>query len=294
MDDACTYIDALRLLDRTQQAEVVARHYAFRSPHSRNQRFLNTLYALSNQPHYYNKGEADYAVRLLAGSTAAEYWLGEWDGRIFCAASQSRMLDPRKVFFHRTEYFSIGGDGELKPLRDLPREVQNGAAASEGDLRVVTGINYRGSDRIHGVDVKELFRTQLFYTVYNARRGGWSALQPLFEHQEEACYAHPVLLDGGRMLLFASDLEGGYGGMDLYVSYWNEQTERWSRPRKPRLDGQHRRRRDIPLDHRRRTLLRQQRAGRLRRIRHLPRELRRGQDHVQLAVASSLPDQLRV
>ena len=126
MDDACTYIDALRLLDRTQQAEVVARHYAFRSPHSRNQRFLNTLYALSNQQHYYNKGEADYAVRLLAGSTAAEYWLGEWDGRIFCAASQSRMLDPRKVFFHRTEYFSIGGDGELKPLRDLPREVQNG------------------------------------------------------------------------------------------------------------------------------------------------------------------------
>ena len=230
VDDACTYIDALRLLDRTQQAEVVARHYAFRSPHSRNQRFLNTLYALSNQQHYYNKGEADYAVRLLAGSTAAEYWLGEWDGRIFCAASQSRMLDPRKVFFHRTEYFSIGGDGELKPLRDLPREVQNGAAASEGDLRVVTGINYRGSDRIHGVDVKELFRTQLFYTVYNARRGGWSALQPLFEHQEEACYAHPVLLDGGRMLLFASDLEGGYGGMDLYVSYWNEQTERWSDP----------------------------------------------------------------
>lgn len=80
------------------------------------------------------------------------------------------------------------------------------------------------------MDVKELFRTQLFYTVYNARRGGWSALQPLFEHQEEACYAHPVLLDGGRMLLFASDLEGGYGGMDLYVSYWNEQTERWSDP----------------------------------------------------------------
>ena len=69
VDDACTYIDALRLLDRTQQAEGVARHYAFRSPHSRNQRFLNTLYALSNQQHYYNKGEADYAVRLLAGST---------------------------------------------------------------------------------------------------------------------------------------------------------------------------------------------------------------------------------
>lgn len=230
VEDACTYIDGLRLLESNQQAEVVARHYAFRTPYSRNQRYLNTLYALSNQQHYYRKGESDYTVRLFAGSSQAEYWLGEWDGQLFCAASNSRMLDPRKVFFHRTEYFSIGDESELIPFENLPHEVQNGAATSEGNLRVVTGINYRGSDRIHGVDVKELFRTQLFYTIYNPRRGGWSSLLPLFEHQEEACYAHPVLLDKGHTLLFASDREGGYGGMDLYVSYWNEEASCWSDP----------------------------------------------------------------
>lgn len=230
VEDACIYIDALRMLGRNQEAEVVARHFAFWNPYSRNQRYLNTLYALSNQHHYYGKGESDYAVRLFAGGPQAEYWIGEWEGSIFCAASDSRMLDPRKVFFHRTEYFSIGEEGELEPFRDLPREVQNGAATAEGNLRVVTGINYRGTDRIHGVDVKELFRTQLFYTLYDTKRRGWSAPQPLFEHQEEACYAHPLLLNEGRTLLFASDREGGYGGMDLYISHWSEEQQQWSDP----------------------------------------------------------------
>lgn len=230
VDDACIYINALRVLERNQEAEVIARHYAFRHPYQRNQRFLNTLHALSNQQHYYGKGESDYAVQLLTGGPLSEYWISHWGGRLFCAASGSRMLDPRKVFFHRTEYFAIGSEGELTHMRDLPREVQNGAATTAGNLRVVTGINYRGSDRIHGVDVQELFRTQLLYTVYNPKRKGWSALQPLFEHQEEACYAHPVLLDDGRTLLFVSDMEGGYGGMDLYITSWNDELQSWNAP----------------------------------------------------------------
>ena len=231
VDDACTFIDVLRRLNMTQEAEVVARHYAFRTPYSRNQRYLNTLNALSNQHHYYGKGDSDFAAILCeASGPKAEYWLGEWDGQMFCAASGSQMLDPRKIFFHRTEYFAIDEQGRQKPLETLPREVQNGAAAYSEEHMVVTGINYRGNDRIHGVDVQELFRTQLFHSAYDAKRNRWSALMPLFEHQEEACYGHPVLLDEGRTLLFSSDREGGFGGMDLYMSHWDADSLKWSDP----------------------------------------------------------------
>ena len=97
------------------------------------------------------------------------------------------------------------------------------------------------------MDVKELFRTQLFYTVYNARRGGWSALQPLFEHQEErratptrCCWTEDACCCSPPIWKAATE------AWTSTSPYWNEQTERWSDPRKPRLDGQHRRRRDIP------------------------------------------------
>lgn len=42
--DVCYYIDALRGRDENQRAEVIARHFAFMQPFSRNQRYLNTLF----------------------------------------------------------------------------------------------------------------------------------------------------------------------------------------------------------------------------------------------------------
>lgn len=231
VEDACYYIDAMRQLDQVQEAEIIARHYAFRSPYNRNQRYLNALNALSNQHHYYAKGDSDFSVELVEGcGSEAEYWLGNWRGQLICAVSSSQMMDPRKIFFHQTEYFSINADGMKEELQSLPREVQNGAAVFSNHVMVVTGINYNGNDRIHGVDVQELFRTQLFYSAYDPKRRGWSALMPLFEHQENACYGHPVLLNDGKTLLFSSDREGGYGGMDLYISHWDENSSSWDTP----------------------------------------------------------------
>lgn len=231
VDDACTYIDALRCLGRNQDAEIVARHFAFRSSYSRNKRFLNTLGALSNQHHYYAKGESDFAVELFEScGPMSEYWVGEWDGKLICAASHSQMLDPRKVFFHRTEYFTLEEDGSLQPFTEIPREIQDGSASMVGNLRVFTGISYRGPDRIKQIEAKELFRTQLYFTVYSDRRRGWSSPEPLFEHQVQANYAHPMLLEDGKTLLFSSDCDGGYGGMDLYIAHWNEETGQWGGP----------------------------------------------------------------
>ncbi len=65
VNDVCFYIDALRRLGDDQQAEIVARGFAFRQPYSNNQRYLNTLASLSDVQHYYGRGDADYRVNLL-------------------------------------------------------------------------------------------------------------------------------------------------------------------------------------------------------------------------------------
>lgn len=42
--------------------------------------------------------------------------------------------------------------------------------------------------------------------------------------------AYPVLSPDGSQLFFASNREGGEGGMDLYYSLWNPQTNQWNPP----------------------------------------------------------------
>ena len=49
-------------------------------------------------------------------------------------------------------------------------------------------------------------------------QGTWSAFYPLTFCSDEYAVAFPSLSDDGSRLYFASDMPGGYGGIDLYVS----------------------------------------------------------------------------
>ena len=234
VDDICSYVDALRLQGDIQQAEVVTRVYAYRSPYSRNQRYLNMLHAISNKQHYYNKGDSDYSVNMTNRSTSIpEYWLGKWGGEVFYAVSHSPLQDPLKVFYHRTQYYSYNAPGIEAPLRTIPRELQSGpiAFSSDGHMMVATGIDYRKNDRIKDIyNTRGFFNARIYYSRLNDRRGGWSKPEPLFEYQQGSSYAHPYFFNDDRSLVFSSDRPGGYGGMDLYVCHWNSVEDKWSSP----------------------------------------------------------------
>lgn len=234
VDDVCFYIDALRQIGRDQQAEIVARQYAFLSPYRRNQRYLNTLYSLSNLQRYYGKGDSDYSVKLYEKSTSRpEYWLGKWDGDVFFAVSNSRIQDPLKIYYHQTQYYHAHDVKNPVPFRSIPRELQSGPVAfSEDDrIMVATGISYRSSDKIEDITgINGMFVTQLYYSVIDPRRDSWQSFEKLFEHQEGFNYAHPAFFNDGRSIVFSSDRPGGYGGMDLYIAHWDEAVRKWSAP----------------------------------------------------------------
>ena len=231
VSDICSYVDALRLRGSNQEAEVVARFYAFRMPYSRNQRYINMLSALSNKQHYFGRGDSDFEVRLSdRSSDLPEYWVSEWEGELFYAVSHSPLQDPLKVFYHRTQYFSYDV-GVQQHLRSIPRELQLGPIAFTSDkkMMVSTGIDYRKNDRIIDIyETRGFFNAQLYYSQID-KRGGWSNLQPLFQ-QAGASYAHPIFFNNDRSLMFSSDRPGGYGGMDLYISHWNSEARTWSDP----------------------------------------------------------------
>lgn len=58
---------------------------------------------------------------------------------------------------------------------------------------------------------------------------GWTNIQPFPYNSDDYNIAHPALSADGQLLIFASDMPGGYGGSDLYMCIKHGKT--WSKPK---------------------------------------------------------------
>ncbi|MBK9017481.1 MAG: PD40 domain-containing protein [Saprospiraceae bacterium] len=72
-----------------------------------------------------------------------------------------------------------------------------------------------------------IMRLKIFY-ARSEGEGKWGELQSLPFNSNEYSVAHPALSADGNKLYFASDMPGGFGGMDLYVS--DKESGRWGPP----------------------------------------------------------------
>jgi len=57
----------------------------------------------------------------------------------------------------------------------------------------------------------------IYYSKYNRRQALWGAATPFKYNNPDYNFAHPSLSEDGNYLYFVSDMDGGYGGTDLYV-----------------------------------------------------------------------------
>ena len=58
----------------------------------------------------------------------------------------------------------------------------------------------------------------------------WSAPEPMHFNSNEYSVGHPTLSADGKSLYFSSDMAGGQGGHDLYLSTWNDASGAWGEP----------------------------------------------------------------
>ena len=68
---------------------------------------------------------------------------------------------------------------------------------------------------------------RLFYSERNGKKH-WSTPQQFAYNSETYSVGHPTISGDGEILYFASDMPGGYGGVDIYRSHWKD--GRWSIP----------------------------------------------------------------
>lgn len=60
------------------------------------------------------------------------------------------------------------------------------------------------------------------------KKGKWKKAKPLFDSPKGNTNAYPAMHPTGNLIIFASDREGGFGGMDLWIS--RKEGENWGEP----------------------------------------------------------------
>lgn len=77
-------------------------------------------------------------------------------------------------------------------------------------------------------DEDHIVRLQIMSRTKDAK-GRWSKPIAFPYINEEYSYGHPSLTQDGSALYFSSDCPGGFGGVDLYVCYW--ENDHWGKPK---------------------------------------------------------------
>lgn len=114
-----------------------------------------------------------------------------------------------------------------KFTKDLNSKFNDGMASfSEDESEVFFTRNNVVGGKTETSD-EGLVKLKVFYASHEDD-DDWGELQSLPFNSDEYSVAHPALASGGEKLYFASDMPGGFGGMDLYVS--EKESGRWGPP----------------------------------------------------------------
>ena len=108
---------------------------------------------------------------------------------------------------------SNGNVLNLKPFdNQINQKFHEGPAVFSDDLQTIyfTRSNYDGKDE------SDVVRLQLFIAVSQGE--GWSDIISFPYNSDEYSVGHPSISSDGQKLYFSSDMPGGFGGSDIYVS----------------------------------------------------------------------------
>lgn len=150
-----------------------------------------------------------------------------WKGILFLTSS--RDLSEEQYLFTRNPFLNVFAflhDCISTQLPDaLPPDINTQrhdgpiAISEDGNLLIITRNHQEKSN-------EGIYNLYLDYYVKKGNQWSNSRRFPLFD--KEFSVQHPYYSDKDSTLYFSSNVEGGYGGFDLYKSKWNGQ--RWSEP----------------------------------------------------------------
>jgi hypothetical protein len=167
---------------------------------------------------------------LPINSAASDFGVSAWNGGyVFSSARENRMMiryfNTNDAPLFDLYYFSERDSGRYSAPKPFATEIRSKenegpvAVAHSGSFMIVTANNAAGAQ---GESPLMLFESQ-------RENSSWGKPQVLSFCKAGSRYVHPALSANDSVLFFASDCPGGYGGLDLWISY--RTATGWSQPK---------------------------------------------------------------
>ena len=224
------YAQALMSTGRVRQAEMwYARYY---QNDTTNEQALHKLRSISQRASFY-RDSLLYEVQPLRINSPVTDFAPAWyqEGLVFISARDTKLPIKQVFRWNETPYLEmfftkIDSSGNA----NRPRLFGTGlnSAYHEGPA-----VFYDSSTRaiftrnINQKKKKKATRTLGLFTAHQ-NGTGWSPPAPLSFNNPAYSVGHPAVSEDGKTLYFVSDMPGGLGGTDLYVSY--QENGAWTEP----------------------------------------------------------------
>jgi len=166
----------------------------------------------------------DSALSSISNKGNKPYRFNDDDTEI--TSNDSKVLGIYKASYERDSLaLAIGGNLDVKLLQGkVNSKYHEGTAAVSPDGSIIFTRNnfYKGRKR------KSSDGTNML-KLYTASGGDFSKITEFPYNSDEYSVGHPALSKDGNILVFASDMPGGYGGTDLYYCIKSGKGQ-WTRP----------------------------------------------------------------
>jgi len=175
-----------------------------------------------------SKAQQDYTISLLPFNTekydeiSPVYYKGDI---VFCSNRKNSIFityndekDNLPLFdiYKVEESKESWGDPQIF-AKEFKSHFNEGPATFNGrgsEIYFSRNINY--SKKI-GNSIDKNNKLGIYYSEYSRRNGGWTEPTPFQYNNPEFNFFHPSMSEDDQYLYFVSDMDGGYGGADIYV-----------------------------------------------------------------------------
>jgi outer membrane protein OmpA-like peptidoglycan-associated protein len=233
----------LQINGKCDQAKTWFAQYLQENPDDARAQFLAS--SCDRQTELLNKGKDIYTVRSLPfNSDLDDFSPAVVDNTLIFASDRDRgnMIKRTSLWTGNpfSELYSVGftasgqqpGDfaygNPAKYSNTLNTRFHEAAVAVSADGQTIYFTRNSFSDGKTGRSEDGLVKLKIFVGHWNVASHDWKDVQGLPFNSDEYHVAHPTLSPDGRRLYFSSNMPGGYGGMDLYVSAFKD--GQWTAP----------------------------------------------------------------
>jgi len=229
------YGQMLQKNGKCESARKWYRRYLQEQPEDTRGQFL--LRACDYQNELMTQNEGLYDVRSLwFNSKADDFSPATWSNKLFFTSDRHEGIAVKrantwndKAFLKLFEVEVQSIDSEVTPFCNfaytepvlqtdlLEARYHEASIAFSDDASKVflTRSNFDFEDK--GRNANGVVTLQIYQAEVD-KNGNWQTVERLPFNDEAYSFMHPALSPDGQFLYFASDMPGGFGGMDLYVS----------------------------------------------------------------------------